>query len=105
MIVGKFVFPSKIFAAASGFFSLIKAVREGFARILVFSDSEKDRLAQPIIPRPSEFHLAHHYWSFPSGNASFRRRSTLGPNGLGQQPGGKKGTCFNLNFVHTQKTK
>jgi hypothetical protein len=29
MIVGKFGFPSKIFAAASGFFSLIKAVREG----------------------------------------------------------------------------
>jgi hypothetical protein len=69
-----------------------------FARVLVFTDSEKNWLPQPIIPRPlREFYLADD--RRPNGNASFRQQSTLRPNGCGLLPGVKKGTFFSPNFV------
>ena len=69
-------------------------------RILVLSDSKKDRLAEAVIPRPlREFYLANHCRFDPMATLHFGSSQPLIPATSAGCWQVKKGTFFNPNFV------
>jgi hypothetical protein len=66
-----------------------------FVRMLVYPDSEKDRLTQAIIPRPlREFHLADHNRFDPMATLHFGASQPLVPTASPSCREVKEGTCF-----------
>ena len=88
----------------------IKRIRLGcllpnhFVRILVFPDSEKDRLTETVIPRPlREFYLADHRRFDPMTTLHFGSGQPLVPTAPTSCREVEKGTLFNPDFVQLRK--
>jgi len=75
-----------------------------FARILVFPKSDKDRLAETVIPRPlREFYLADDYRFDPVTTFHFGSSQTLVPTAPARCRKVIKGTLFNPDFFQFRK--
>jgi hypothetical protein len=91
-------FPEVAFATKIGLLALI--LPNHFARILVFPDSEKNRLTETIIPGPlTKFHLADHFRFDPMATFHFGGGQSLVPTAMTSCREVEKGTRFNLDFV------
>jgi hypothetical protein len=80
--------------------SLAGLLPKHFVRILVFPDSEKDWLTEPIIPRPfGEFYLTDHHRFNPMAALHFGTSQPLVPAASPGCREVKKGTVFGPKFV------